>query len=69
MKGLRAGGRLREIPAWNRGGPRRLMRARGWEMRRKSWTGYAAIPKFLRCSTGLREPSEILIRASLYQRR
>jgi len=41
---------------------------RRWEVRRKSWTGYAAIPKPLRCSTGLREPSETLIRASLYQR-
>ena len=37
-------------------------------VRPKTWTGYAAIPKLLRCSVGLRKPSEILIRASLYQR-
>lgn len=33
-----------------------------------SWTCYIAIPRDLRCSTGLIDPSEILIRASLYQR-
>ena len=37
-------------------------------MRHKSWTGYAAIPRALRYSTGLRAPNEILIRCSLYQR-
>ncbi len=37
-------------------------------VRRISWTGYAMSPRLLRYSTGLRAPSEILIRFSLYQR-
>ena len=42
---------------------------RTWRgVRPKTWTGYAAIPELLRCSVGLRKPSEILIRTSLYQR-
>lgn len=37
-------------------------------VRRISWTGYAASPRSFRCSMGLRKPSELLIRSSLYQR-
>ncbi len=37
-------------------------------VRTKTWTGYAARPRLLRCSEGLRKPSELLIRTSLYQR-
>lgn len=37
-------------------------------MRTKTWTGYAAMPRRRRCWAGLRKPSELLIRTSLYQR-
>lgn len=37
-------------------------------MRTKTWTGYAAMPTCRRCCAGLRKPSELLIRTSLYQR-
>ena len=37
-------------------------------MRTKTWTGYAAMPRRRRCWAGLRNPSELLIRTSLYQR-
>ena len=38
------------------------------EVRTFSWTDYAAIPRYCRYSTGLRPPSESLIRCWLYQR-
>ena len=37
-------------------------------VRTKTWTGYAISPRLSRYSAGLREPRDILIRFSLYQR-
>lgn len=39
-----------------------------WGVRTISWTGQTAIPRLVRCSAGLRKPSDILIRVSLYHR-